>query len=192
MTVKLEIVPSPLSGTGSHARSAHDGQNSFGGIARGPPRWPRTPISWPARAFSKKARCEIAGSVTAEQGDQDGGGVAAERVGETHPGAVHLARTGVLPELGDDLRDLRRARGSDRMSLGLETARRIDRHLAADARPSLLGGDASRARLEEAEPLRGDDLGDGEAVVQLHHVDILRSETRLTGGDGRRPLGGRY
>src|SRR5262245_40656034 len=159
------MVPSPLSGTGCHARSLQEEQNSFGGMARAPQRWHRMPTSSPVPAFSKKARCEIAGSLTAEQGDEDGGGVAAQRVGQAHPGAVHLARTGVLAELSDDLGDLCGAGGPDWVALGLEPAGRVDRHLAAEARPALLGRDAARARLEEAEPLRGDDLGDGEAVM---------------------------
>src|SRR4029077_10313563 len=105
-----------------------------------------------------------------------GGGVTAERMGETDAGAVDLARPGIVPELRDDLRDLCRPRGADRMSLGLEATGRIDRHLAADARPPLLRGDPARAGLEEAEPLGSDDLGDGEAVVQLDHIDVLRPE----------------
>src|SRR5882672_4667201 len=104
-------------------------------------------VSSPAPAFSKKTRWVIAGSVTAEQGDQDGGGVTAESVGEADAGAVDLARPGIFPELRDDLGDLGRPRGADRMSLGLEAARRIDRHLAADARPPFLCGDPTRAGL---------------------------------------------
>src|SRR5262245_42794964 len=108
------MVPSPQSGTGCHARSLQDGQNSFGGMARAPQRWQRMPTSSPAPAFSKKARCEIAGSLTAEQGDQDSRGVAAQRVGQPDAGAVDLTGPGVLAELGDDLGDLRGAGGADR------------------------------------------------------------------------------
>src|SRR5215831_10161722 len=161
------MVPSPLSGTGCHARSLQDGQNSFGGMARAPQRWHRIPTSSPVLAFSKKARCEIAASLTAEQGNQHGGGVAAQRVGQPDAGAVYLARAGVLAELGDDLGDLRGAGGADWMAFGFEPAGRIHRHLAADTRPALLGRDAAGTRLEEAEPFGGHDLGDGEAVVQL-------------------------
>src|SRR5262245_53469522 len=183
------MVPSPLSGTGCHARSLQEEQNSFGGMARAPQCWHRMPTSSPVLAFSKKARCEIAGSLTAEQGNQDGGGVAAQRVGQPDAGAVHLARAGVLAQLGDDLGDLGGAGGADGMALGLEPAGRIDRHLAAETRPALLRRDAARTRLEEAEPLGGYDLGDGEAVVQLDHVDVLRTETGLAVRARRRPLG---
>src|SRR5919197_1361342 len=135
-----------------------------------PPHFPqRTPVSWPARARWKKLSSVITGSVTAEEAHEHGGGVAAEGVGETDPRLVHLARTGFAAELGGDLGDLRRARGADRVALGLEAARRVDGNRAAEARLALGGRAAAGARLEEAEAFRGDDLRDGEAVVQLDH-----------------------
>src|SRR5687767_3361948 len=124
-------------------------------------------VSSPSRARSKKCRSVITGSVTAEDADQHGGRVAAERVREPLAGAFHLARPRLAAQLRDDFGDLRGARGADGMALGLEPAGGVHGNLAAQARPALLGGDAARAGLEESEAFRGDDLGDGEAVVQL-------------------------
>src|SRR5207249_6316033 len=63
-------------------------------------------------------------SVTSEERDEHGGRVAAERVGEADPGAVDLARAGVVTELRDDLGDLGGAGGADRMALGLRSEER--------------------------------------------------------------------
>src|SRR5712691_12792524 len=143
------MVPSPESAVGSHARCEHSGQNSFGGMASAPQRPHRTAVSWPSRAFSKNLCSVTTGSVTAEERDEHGGGVAAQRVGEPDAGAVDLARTGVGAQLGDDLGDLGGAGRPDRMALGLEAARRVHGDLATEARPALLGGETAGARLEK-------------------------------------------
>src|SRR5512132_1043498 len=127
------MVPSPESVVGSQARSEHSGQNSRGGMASAPQRPQRTAASSPAPAFSKNCFWVSMGSVSPEQRDEHGGGVAAERVGESDTRAIHLASAGVVAQLRDDLRDLRGAGGADRMALGLEPARGIHGHLAAHA-----------------------------------------------------------
>src|SRR5947199_1403112 len=147
--------------------------------------------SCPARARSKKARTVIAGSVTTEQAHQHRRGATAEGVGEATASAVDLARAGLAAELRDDLRDLRGARRADRMALGLQAARRVDGDLTAEARATLFGGAATGARLEEAEPLGGDDLGDREAVVQLDDVPVAGAEAGLTIRRGGGALRGR-
>src|SRR5262249_49095199 len=148
------------------------GHSSFGGIESSPHEPQRMAVSWPPRAFSKKARAVSEGSVTTEEANQDGRGVAAERVREALAGPLDLARAGVAAELRDDLGDLRGARRPDRVALGLQAARRIHGDLAAERGQPLLRGAASGAGLEEAEPFSGHDLGDREAVVQLDHVDV--------------------
>src|SRR6267142_3452492 len=188
------MVPSPESGTASQRRAPHSGHSAFGGTASAPQPPQRIPVSSPSRACSKKRPsvtvCE--GSVTAEETHEDGRGVAAEGVGEAAPRALDLPRAGLAAQLGHDLADLRRARGADRVALGLQPARRIHGDLATKARPALFGGEAAGARLEETEPFGGDDLGDGEAVVQLDDVDVLRADARLPVGRRRRALGGRH
>ena len=106
--------------------------------------------------------------------------------------ALDLAQAGFATQLGDDLGDLRGARGADGMPLGLEAARRVDGELAAEAGPTLLRREASSAGLEEAEPFRGNDLGDGEAVVQLDDIHVGGGLARLTVGAGGRPFRRRY
>src|ERR671931_2209565 len=135
------MVPSPESGTGSQRRAPHAGQSSFGGTASAPQPPQRIPVSSPSRACSKKRPSVTVESVTAEEAHEDRGGVAAERVGEAAPGALDLPRSRVAAQLRDHLADLRGAGGADRVTLGLQPARRVHGNLAAEDRPSLLGGD---------------------------------------------------
>src|SRR2546425_4821850 len=193
------MVPSPESGTGSQRRAPHSGQSSFGGTARAPQPPQRIPVSAPSRACAKKRPSvtpEVSlpweASLTAEEAQGDGGGVAAGGGGEAATRALDLPRTRLTAQLRDDLADLRRAGGADRMALGLQPARRVHGDLAAQAGPALLGGEAARARLEEAEPFGGDDLRDRETVVQLDDVDVVRPDPRLPVCCRRRALGGRH
>src|SRR6266516_7750421 len=170
MIVKLVMRPSPESATGSQARWWHAPQNSLGGMARAPQRVHRMPVNVPSRARSKNwpsVRDATRGaSGVAEQTHENGGGVATEGVHEAGARTLHLTRSCFTPELGDNLGDLCGSSGADGMALGLESAGRIDGNLTPQARPALLGRDPACPRLEQAEPFGGDDLGDGEAVVQ--------------------------
>src|SRR5262245_7682979 len=148
------------------------------------------PVSRPARASSKKLFRFFTRSVTAKQADQNGGCVAAESVDEADARAADLARARLAARLGHDLAHLRRAGGSDRMAFGLEPARWVYRQLAAEAGPALPGGDGPDTGLEEPQALRGDDLGDGETVVQLDDVDIGWRLARVGVGAERGALGG--
>src|SRR3989442_9345856 len=105
----------------------------------------RTPVSPPSGARRKNCCNVMTGSVTAEQAHEDGGGVAAEGVGEADTRVAHLTRARLAAELGDDLRDLRRTRRTDRVPFGLEAARRVDGDGAAEARQPL-GRGAAAAR----------------------------------------------
>src|SRR5262245_37605183 len=119
------MVPSPASGTGSHARCWQAGQNSLGGMASSPHLAQRKAVSVPSRARSKKCFSVTTGSLTAEEAHEHGGQVAAERVGQADAGPVDLPRPRLAAELGGDLGDLRGAGGADGMALGLEPARGI-------------------------------------------------------------------
>src|SRR5262245_12412206 len=116
MTVNDVILPLPVSGTASQARRWHAGQNSFGGTASVPHEAQRMAVSRPARASSKKLCSVITRSVTAEQADQNGGGVPTECVNEPRPRALDLSRARSAAQLSDDFRDLRRARPADGMA----------------------------------------------------------------------------
>src|SRR6267142_2247894 len=119
------MVPSPESGTASQRRAPHSGQSSLGGTASAPQPPQRMPVKAPSRARSKKRFSVTPVSVTAEEAHEHGGGVAAERVGEAATRALDLPRARLVAQLGDDLADLGRARGADRMALGLEPARGV-------------------------------------------------------------------
>src|SRR5688572_14215894 len=179
MIVNEATLPVPCRGTSSHRRSWQLGQSSFGGIASSPQLPHRIAESRPSRASSKKPFSVITRSVTAEQAHQDRRGIAAEGVHEARRGAIDLSRARFTAKLRDDLADLRGAGRPDGVALGLESAGGVDGDLAAEARPSLFGSQAAGARLEEAEALGGDDLGDGEAVVQLGHLHVARRLARL-------------
>src|SRR5262249_15066880 len=172
ITVKLATVPSPASATGCHWCAWQLGHSSFGGMASSPQAPQRMAVSCPPRAFSKKTRAVVDGSVTAEETHEDGRGGASEGVGEALLRALDLARAGLAAQLRHDLRHLCSACRADWMAFRLEAARRVHRDLPAQAREALLGRAAARARLEEAQALRGDDLGDREAIVQLDDVDV--------------------
>src|SRR5215470_7340948 len=107
----------------------------------------RMPVSRPARASSKKCFSVSTFSVTAEETPEHRGRVAPEGVRQAGARAVDLTRAGLAAKLGDDLRDLRGARGADGVALGLEAAGRVHRNLASKAGPTLFRGDTSRARL---------------------------------------------
>src|SRR4029453_9277804 len=161
------MVPSPASGTDSQPRLPQEGQNSLGGIASSPHCVQRMAVSRPARTSAKKSFRLTTSSVTAKQAHEDGGGVAAQRVGEAGARAVDLARSRLAAKLGHDLGDLGGAGGADRMALGLEAAGDVDGDLAAEARPALLGRGAAHARLDEAEPPRGHHLPPREGAGEL-------------------------
>src|SRR5262252_2539660 len=190
ITVKLVTRPSPDRGTLSHALWWQVPQNSLGGTASVPQRAQRMPVRVPRRADSRNSPAVRVGSLTTEQAHENGGRVAAERVDQPGGRAANLARPGLATNLGNDLRYLGGAGGPDRMALGLETAGGIDRNLATEARPAFLGRQPARPRLEEPEPLCGHDLGDGEAVVKFHDIDVGRALAGLSIGGGGGPLGG--
>src|SRR5262245_11918495 len=129
-------------------------------MASSPQASQRIAVSCPPRAFSKNARAVTVGSVTAEETHQHGRSIAAQGVRESPARSLDLARPGLAAELSHDLRHLRRAGRADRVALGLEPARRVHRNFSAEARETLLGRAAAGAGLEEAQALRGDDLGD--------------------------------
>src|SRR2546425_8688285 len=159
MTVKEVMAPPPAKGMGAQSRSWHAGQNSLGGMARPPHRRQRIAVSRPARASSKKCLSVTTRSATAEKADEDRGGVAAEGVRQARARALDLAQAGFATQLGDDLGDLRGARGADGMTLGLEAARRVVGGLAARAGQTILAPKPPMAGVDKADPFRATNLG---------------------------------
>src|SRR5262249_60939946 len=125
-------------------------RSRWGGCAGCPDWLRRLAVSRPARTSAKKSFRLTPSSVTPEQAHEQGGGIAPQRVGEAGARALDLARPRLATELGHDLGDLGGPGGADRMPLGLETAGDIDRNLAAEARPTLLGRRAAPAPLPDA------------------------------------------
>src|SRR2546430_13499092 len=154
MTVKDVMLPTPASGTGVQSRSWQAGQNSFGGMASSPHLPHRIPVRRPARASSKKCFSGSTRSATAKEAHQHGGGIAAQGVRQARSRALDLARACFAPKLGGDFGNLRGSGGADRVTLGLETARRIDGNLASKARPALLSGRAARRSEEHTSELQ--------------------------------------
>src|SRR5262245_18769392 len=138
MIVNEAIVPAPDKVVVRQSRAPQAAQNSLGGLASSPHLPQRTPVSLPARTPSKNILSVIPASLTAEQAPQHGGGVAAQGMGEAHAGGVDLARRGLAAKLGDDLDNLSRPGGPDRVALGLESAGGIDGDLASEARRAFL------------------------------------------------------
>jgi len=93
-------------------------------------------------------------------------------VREADLGVGDLPGAGLAAQLGEDLRRLRHAGGAERMAAADQSAARVDDDVTAVVAPA--GGD-ERPGLPlgaEAQLLVGDQLGDGEAVVDLGDVDV--------------------
>src|SRR5690348_7472271 len=96
---------------------------------------------------------------------------------QTKTGVLNLTRAGLAAQLPDELGTLCQAGRAQRMPPRQQSAGRIRHHapavgvLAVD--DELLGA----ALLDQPQRLVGDDLVDGEAVVQLHDSDIPRIDS---------------
>src|SRR5262249_7869233 len=114
-----------------------------------------------ARASIRLAREDVdrAGAVV-EARDAAAGGMR-----QADLGVPHLAGPGFAAQLAHHLDHLGCAGGADRMALGEQSARRVDRDLAVDLRRAAVEEGAGLAARAEAEGLVVDQLGDGEGVV---------------------------
>src|SRR5207342_2776737 len=87
-------------------------------------------------------------------------------------GALDLARAGLAAQLGHQFVELADAGGTQRMALGFETTRGVDRDPAADGEFAALGRRAAATRGDEAEVLGLDDLAHRRRVVDFGDVDV--------------------
>ena len=104
---------------------------------------------------------------------------------EAAAGTFHLAGARLSAEMGGDLEDVGQAGRAERVALRQEATRRVDRDAAVAlgrAGAEELGRAARRA---EGEVLVVEQLGGGEAVVQLDDVEVCRPDSRALVG----PLG---
>lgn len=108
---------------------------------------------------------------------------------QTDPRSVDLtAVSNRAAKLLGELCDLRQSRGTDRVPLGEQTPGWVDDDATAVCVVALFDELLRRARCREAQGLVGEDLVDGEAVMQFNHVDVGRAETGLFVGHRRRLL----
>src|SRR5438876_5612507 len=104
--------------------------------------------------------------------DVDGaGGAEADDVGEADRGALDLTIAGLAPQVGGDLVDVGGAGGADRVALGDEAAADVDGGLAVAPRRAGVDEGARPTRLAQPEVVVVDELGRGEAVVELDQVE---------------------
>src|SRR6266550_4069573 len=93
-------------------------------------------------------------------------------VAEGDGGAGNLTGASLVAKLSEDLRGLGDAGGAERVPAADEAASRIDHDVATVIAASGRHERSGLALLAEAQLLVGDQLGDGEAVVDLGDVDI--------------------
>ena len=94
-------------------------------------------------------------------------------------GIGDLALSRLSAQLGHDLDDLSYTGSADRVSPGLQTAGGVDSDLSSDQCLSVHGGFPALPFPEEAQVLDRQDLRDGEVVMHLGEVDVLRGQLGL-------------
>src|SRR5262249_59778355 len=109
-----------------------------------------------------------------QDGDGRDGAGTAEVVSESEASILHLHLAGLTDELIVDVGDHALPRRPDRVAARLEPARRVDGQIATQSGDAVLCVAPPRAGLRKAEIFVVHDLGDGEAVVALGDVDLLR------------------
>ena len=110
-------------------------------------------------------------------------------MGQADLGALDLAVAGLAAEVVADLPDVGDAGRRDRVALRLEAARHVHRRLAVAPRGAGLEEVDRAARLAQPEVVVVDELGGGEAVVQLDEVEVLGADAGLLVGLRRRRCG---
>ena len=98
---------------------------------------------------------------------------------ESDLGSLHLALVGLAAELPVELGALSQPRGAQGVALGDETAGGIHDDLSAVGLGTGVDELAALALGTKTQCLVGDQLVAAEAVVELHHVDVLGPEARL-------------
>ena len=100
-------------------------------------------------------------------------------MGEADLGALHLAIARLATKVSGDFVDVRDAGRADRMTFGDQAARHIDRRAAVAERCTGVDEVTGPSGLTQPEIVVVDQLGGGEAVVELDEVEIVGSNARL-------------
>src|SRR5690606_32709920 len=98
-------------------------------------------------------------------------------VGQADLGAGDLAVAGLVAQMGDDLVDVGHTGGAQRASLGQQPAGDVDRHAPVAPGGTRIDEVAGAARRAQPQVVVVQQLGGGEAVVQLHQVQVFGSDT---------------
>ena len=103
-------------------------------------------------------------------------------MGQADLGLGDLAVAGLAPEVMADLPDVGDPGGGDGVALGFQAARHVDRRGAVAPGGAGLEEVDRPALLAQHEVVVVDELGGGEAVVELDQIEILRSHAGLLVG----------
>ena len=98
---------------------------------------------------------------------------------------LDLALAGVAPQVRGHLVDVGDAGGAERMTLGEQTARHVDRNPPPERHIAVVDQPSRVAVPAQPEVLVVEDLGGGEAVVEFDEIHILRPEAGHLVGRGR-------
>src|SRR3954451_24553560 len=99
-------------------------------------------------------------------------------VGHADLGALDLPVARLTAQLGGDLEHAGCAGHADRVTLGEQPARRVDRRGAVTPGCPPVDEVAGPAGLAQPQVVVVDELGGGEAVVELHQVEVLGAHAR--------------
>ena len=163
-------------GLAGQVDDAHAGQQRLGpGPVTGGPRAPR---GWSPRRTLGGGALEDVHAAGRPQADD---------MGQADPGALDLAVARLTPQVRGHLVEVGDAGGADGVALGDEAARHVDGDGPVAPRAAPVDEVARASRLAQLQVLVVDELGGGEAVVQLHEVEVLGRHPGLLVGGRRRP-----
>ena len=110
------------------------------------------------------------------------GGAEADDVGHADRRALDLTVARLAAQLRGDLVDVGDAGHADRVALRQQSARHVHRARAVTPRTAPVDEVAGTAGLAQTEVVVVDELGGGEAVVQLDEVEVGRADACLLVG----------
>src|SRR5690606_41792834 len=102
--------------------------------------------------------------------------------GEADPGAFDLPVARLAAQVRGDFVRVGDAGRADRVALGQQASGDVDRDLALAPRGSGVDEVTGPARLAQPQVVVVDQLRGGEAVVQLHQIEVVRPQSRFLVG----------
>src|ERR1700722_13850659 len=115
----------------------------------------------------------------------------ANHMSQTNLGPVDLTVSGLAAQMGRHLVEVGDAGGPDRIAFGQQSAGYIDRQRSVPGRRTGVDEVAGAAGVAQAQIVVVDQFGGGEAIMQLHQIEILGADARrLVGLIGCHPRQG--